>query len=140
MRIHLPRFVAVVLATLALAGCGLTRGKADAARGMDHFHELYNDSEFEKIYDTADPAFQHAMGRSEFLTFIGAVHRKLGTFISCENKGWKTFSGTGGTTVTLNYKSTFEKGTGDETFLFLVSGSHAALQDYHINSNTLVTE
>jgi hypothetical protein len=40
--------------------------------------------------------------------------------------------------VTLRFRTEFEKGTGDETFVYRVSGGKALLSGYHINSNDLL--
>ncbi len=133
--------LAVLLWMATLAGCGkITRAKDVAADAMDQFHERFNAGDFDKIYDTADADFQRASGRSEFLKFSAAVHRKLGDYKKCENTGWNVNSANSDTSVTLHYKTTFTKGTGDEEFIYKVSGSRATLRGYHINSTTLVTE
>ena len=54
-----------------------------------------------------------------------AVHRKLGDYKTCDSQGWTTSTFNSGTSVDLRYKTTFEKGVGDEDFVFRVSGTRA---------------
>ena len=132
--------VALLLAC-GFAGCGgVMRSKETAANAMDEFHDRFNAGQFDKIYDTADADFQGAMARADFLKFIEAVHRKLGNYKTCANQGWKSNTFNGDTSVDLRYKTTFEKGQGDEDFVFRVSGTRATLRGYHINSTKLVTD
>ena len=44
-----------------------------------------------------------------------------------------------GTSVTLKFKTQFERGTGAETFVYRVTGGKAPLASYHINSDDLIT-
>ena len=139
-RLLLP-VVAVLLMVGGLTGCGdFIHGKEVASDAMDEFHDRFNAGDFDKIYDTADPDFQKAMARADFLKFIGAVHRKLGNYKTCDSQGWKSNTFNGDTSVDLRYKTTFEKGAGEEDFLFRVSGTRATLRGYHINSTQLITD
>ena len=135
------RFLAVVLCTVVFAGCGkFTHDKEVAAGAMDEFHDRFNAGEFDKIYDTADADFHGATTRTDFLKLLDAIHRKLGDYKNCDSQGWTSNTFNGDSSVTLHYKTTFKKGTGDEEFIYRVSGTRATLRGYHINSNTLITE
>lgn len=140
-RSSLVQVVAASLVVGILACCGnILQNKEVAADAMDQFHERFNAGEFEKIYDTADGDFQVANTRSDFLKFIGTVHRKLGDYKNCDSQNWKSNAFNGDVSVDLTYKTTFEKGVGTEDFLFRVSGTRAALRAYRITSNTLAAE
>ena len=140
-----PRLLPVILAALllpyALAGCGGTfHGKETAASAMDEFHDRFNAGEYDKIYDTADADFQGKTTRAEFLKFMEAIHRKLGNYKACDSQGWNVNTFNADTSVSLRYKTTFEKGAADEDFQFRVAGTRATLRGYHINSTKLITD
>ena len=137
--------LALILAALLLpcvfAGCGgVIRSREIAADAMDQFHDRFNAGEFDKIYDTADADFQGAMARADFLKFMETVHRKLGNYKTCDSQSWQSNTFNSDTSVGLRYKTKFEKGAGDEDFVFRVSGTRATLRSYHINSTKLVTD
>lgn len=136
----LPRLL-LALATISLfAGCGFTKGKEAAARGVDTFHQQFNDSKFPEIYSTATPAFKASTKEPEFLKFMQAVRRKLGAVKAATPNGWNVNTFNGNTSVVLTYKTDFELGSGVETFTFMTSGETATLQGYNVNSQKLITD
>ena len=138
-RLRICRPAALLLAAVALAGCGnFVRDKETAATAMDKFRERYNAGEYDKIYDPAGPDFQSKNVRTDFLRLLDAVHHKLGNYKNCASQGWKTNSFGGDTSVELHYKTTFAEGTADEDFVYTVSGTRATLHSYRINSNALI--
>jgi len=66
------------------------------------------------------------------------VQRKLGKVTQTTTVGFnvRTFNFT--TTVDLTQNTTFEQGTGVETFEFEMAGGKAVLVGYHINSKDLI--
>ena len=142
MRLRRLALLSIVL-SLALSpiGCGgFVRDKEIAANAMDEFHDRFNAGDYGKIYDTADADFQKAMARADCLKFLEAVHRKLGNYKTCASEGWNTRTFNSDTSVDLRYKTTFEHGGGDESFVFRVSGTRATLRGYHINAPKLITD
>ncbi len=133
--------VALGLAVTAmLVGCGHPlRDKGTAADAMDRFHEHFNAGEYGKIYDTAGPEFQSKNVRGDFLTLLEAAHRQLGDYKTCADRGWSSHSFGGDTSVKLRYRTHFERGDADETFDYTVSGTHATLRVYRIESKALNT-
>ncbi len=138
---RLLSLLAAAWLALGLTSCGDTlRGKGIAADAMDQFHDRFNAGDYDKIYDTADADFQGATTRTDFLKLLDAVHRKLGNYKTCASQSWRTNTFNGDTSVGLLYKTTFEKGTGDEDFTYRVSGQRATLRGYHIHSDKLITD
>lgn len=123
-----------------MPGCGFTKSKEIASRGVEKFHQQYDESKFAEIYSGATPAFRSAAKEEDFMKFIQAVHRKLGAYKSGTAEGWQTNVFNGKTSVVLSFKSEFEKGPATERFTFVVSGESAALQGYTINSTSLITD
>jgi hypothetical protein len=127
-----------VLVLFALFGCGGAKGKADAERAVVEFHQRLDRGEFATIYADAHPDFRTASSEPDFVAFVGAVHRKLGNVKSTEQVSWKIGSFNLKTEVMLAYKTTFDSGSGMETFNFRIDGGHAILRGYNINSKELV--
>jgi hypothetical protein len=132
-----------LLLTLCIAlfapGCGgMFNGKKAAEQSVADFHKLYNDGNLTAIYSAGHSKLKGAATEKEFLEFVGAVQRKLGKVTQASNVGFnvRTFNLT--TTVVLNEKTTFEQGTGTETFTFQMEGDKAVLVGYNISSKDLI--
>ena len=126
------------LAVIA-SGCGgMFKGKQAAEQGVADFHKLCNEGQLAEIYAAAHSKLKSVTKEKEFLEFVGAVQRKLGKVIQTANAGFnvRTFNFT--TTVVLTQNTTFEHGTGTETFTFEMDGDKAVLVGYNINSKDLI--
>ena len=134
------RTLLAIATVTILSACGHTKDKEVGTKAVDTFHQQFNDSKFTEIYSAATPAFKTSAKEPDFMKFIQAVRRKLGTYKSGTQSNWSvnTFNGT--TSVVLSYNSDFEQGSGVETFTFILSGETATLQGYDINSQKLITD
>jgi len=124
---------------LIASGCGgVFKGKKAAEQAVADFHKLYNDGKLAEIYSAGHSKLKSATSEKEFLAFLGAVQRKLGKVTQTSSAGFnvRTFNFT--TTVVLNQSTTFERGSGTETFTFQTEGNKAVLVGYNINSNDLI--
>ena len=130
-------FLILCVAVIA-PGCGVFKGKKAAEQGIAEFHKLYNDGKLSEIYSAAHSKFKSATTEKQFLEFVGVVQRKLGKVTQTANAGFnvRTFNLT--TTVVLTQATTFEQGTGTETFTFLMESDKAILAGWNINSNDLI--
>ncbi len=113
-------------------------GKKAAEQSVAEFHKLYNDSKLTEIYSASHTKLKGATKEKQFVELEEAVLRKLGKVTTTANKGFnvRTFNLT--TTVALVQETTFEHGTGRETFTFEMEGEKAVLVGYKINSRELV--
>lgn len=137
---NLFRIFLGISAAFLIAGCGFAKSKEAAVKGVEAFHQEFNDSKFREVYAAATPAFKSASTEPDFLKFMEAVRRKLGAYKGGTQQGWRTNVFNGKTSVELSYKSDFEKGSAVETFTYSVSGGGATLQGYNVTSPKLVTE
>ncbi len=131
-------FLVLTIAVIATGCGGMFKGKEAAEQGVADFHKLYNDGKLAEIYSAGHPKLKSATTEKQFLEFMGAVQRKLGKVTQTVNAGFnvRTFNLT--TTVVLNQSTTFEQGTGTETFTFQMNGDKAVLVGYNINSKDLI--
>ena len=132
------RKVFAIATVTILTACGSTKGKEVATKSVDKFHQQFDNSKFTEIYSAVTPGFKTTTKEADFIKFIQAVRRKLGTVkVSTQNgSNVNTFNGT--TSVVLTYKTDFEKGYAVETFTFITSGDSATLQGYNVNSAALI--
>jgi hypothetical protein len=133
------RHAALAIATImTLTACGLTNGQEASKKSVDTFHQQFNDSKFAEMYSAATPALKTFTKEADFMKSLQSVRRQLGTVKNTTQNGWKvnTFDGVV-TSIVLTYKTDFEKGSGVETFTFIVSGDIATLQSYNVNSEAL---
>lgn len=130
-----------MLALLVFLGsCQAANAKPAAEAQIMPFHDRYNARQFAVIYDSTDATFQQTTSRDDFLKIGEGLHRKLGRVTGTTPAGYQVNVSTGGTQVTLTYRTTFEKGEGVETFHYRVRGKRASLAGYNINSPALLTD
>jgi hypothetical protein len=129
----------VVSLVMFACGCGgMIKGKKAAEQGVADFHTLYNDGKMAEIYSGGHSKFKSATTEKKFLEFIGAVQRKLGKVTQTTQVNFNVRSFNLTTTVVLKQNTTFEMGTGTETFTFQMDGEKAVLVGYNINSQDLI--
>lgn len=129
----------VFLVVLILTGCGgALKSRKAAEQSIAGFHKMYNDGKLVNIYAGSHSKLKSATKENDFLDFVGAVQRKLGKETQTVNAGFtvRTFNFT--TAVILTQRTSFERGTGTETFTFEIDGEKALLLGYNINSMDLI--
>ena len=127
-----------LLAALLIAGCASPESLATVRSEISHFRDLVAMHRFRQIYSEASDDLRNTATEEQIVTMLSAIDRKLGAVKDSQDNGWKVDFRTSGTVVTLSLKTTFERGTGIETFVYRVAGKEASLLGYHINSNDLL--
>jgi hypothetical protein len=124
---------------LLLTGCGqMLKSKPAAEQAVVEFHKLYNDGKLPEIYAASHNKLKSITKETDFLDFVGTVHKKLGKMTQTSTTGFNVKSMNLTTTVVLTQNTTFENGTCTETFTYLMDGEKAVLAGYHINSKDLI--
>lgn len=126
---------ALLCATLS---CSMSKDKGTAQQGVEKFHRQFNQEQYRDIFTEASEDLQKATSEDELTNFLSAVHRKLGNVKSSDQTGWHVNYTPSGTIVTLGYGSEFDEGKATEQFVWRVSGDHATLLSYNINSPVLI--
>ena len=130
----------VTLAGIALlTGCNAAEDTKAGNAAVINFHASLNAGKFDQIYSDTDAEFKSITTREDFTKVLTAIHAKMGNFQSGKTVGWNDNATTGGHYLTLNTEAKYERGTGQEQFVFKIGGGKAAIVGYHINSNTLIT-
>jgi hypothetical protein len=126
------------LSPVLLVGCSASANIDAAKAGVQQFHDLLNTSQFEAVYDQSDQAMKQTASADRLVKLLSAVHRKLGAAGDSALQNWNVNHTTSGQFVTLNYKTTFAGGAGDENFVYRMDGGRAKLAGYHIVSDALI--
>ena len=126
--------------SIGLTGCNPFKAKPAAEKGVQEFHDRLNRGHFSGIYQNAHAEFRKASPEKDFLPFLEAIHRKLGTVQSSKEANWGINSQNMTTTVTLVYETKFSGGDATETFNFRIEGNEAILLGYNISSMALITK
>ena len=130
-------------AGLLSACCGLTHCHASedtaaAEKAVTDFHAKLDLGGFHTIYAESDPLLKQNTPEPKLVTFLEAVHRKLGVVKKTTRTGWNFNTSTSGTDVTLTYHTTFAEGEGTERFSYRIHGGRPSLLGYRINSNEMM--
>jgi hypothetical protein len=140
MRRALLASLLAVSFVLVVAGCGGKQQIANAEAAVTQFHVQLNDGNFDQIYTDSDSAMKNASSREKFVTFLEAVHRKLGSVKSANRKTFFMNYGTSGKFLRLTYATQYDADNATEEFVFRVNGNDVTLVGYHINSEALITK
>jgi ABC-type glycerol-3-phosphate transport system substrate-binding protein len=132
------RWFALAVTVLVLAACSSSKDFDLAQAEVVHFRELMAAQEFEKIYSEGSDELKKTTTVQNMVRLLGAIDRKLGAVKKATGNGWNVNYNPSGTSVTLKFKTEFEKGKGDETFVYRLAGGKALLSGYHINSEDLI--
>jgi hypothetical protein len=138
-RARVCSLILALAALLLLAACSsgqdLTLAEAEVAR----FRGQMAAQQFAEIYAQASDGLKMSTTEERLTRLLSAVDSRLGAVKSADRTTWGVNFGTAGTTVTLKYNTQFERGTGEETFVYRIVGGKAVLAGYHINSEDLIT-
>ncbi|HTO54014.1 MAG TPA: hypothetical protein VMR50_11560 [Myxococcota bacterium] len=130
----------ILLVAAALAGaCSSGEQLASAEAQVPHFRQLMAARRFEEIYETGSEDLKKAGPEEGFVKFLGGVDGKLGAAKDSERTGWNVNFNVAATYVTLGFKTHFERGDGEEIFVYRVADKEARLVGYHVTSNAFVT-
>ena len=88
----------------------------------------------------AGTEFRQTATEEQFLRFMTALERKLGSWQSAREPVWNVTRGTTGHFVNLTYQSQFAKGAASEQFTWRIENGGPVLLGYYVNSALLVTE
>ena len=132
--------ISCVAVLCLLSACNPVKNKAIAESAVVNFHSQLDAEKFHEIYADSSDRFKKATTDEQWSKLLGAIHRKLGTVKSSNLQNWRAFSGTGGTTMEVVYKTQFEKSEATEDFNWLIVNGKPELLGYNINSIGLIAD
>jgi hypothetical protein len=110
----------------------------DASGRIETFHHRLDAGDFDAIWNDSGPDIQGTSTKDDFLRLLAAVHGKLGRVRQSKQIGWRSEMNTSGSFAEVAMHTTFERGSGEETFVFKSAGNVQKLAGYHINSTDMM--
>jgi len=120
-----------------LMGCGAPEDIGSASGAGKRFHDEFNQQNYTKIYQEADPKFREAVQQDALAKLLTKVHENLGNVTDATRTGFNVNYNVGGSTITITYSTKFQLGEGQEQFVWLKSGGGVRLLNYNIKSAAL---
>ena len=121
-----------VLGLLALA-CGAFEHIPACEQATQEFHRSMNAQRHNQIFRSADPDFRAAQSEPQYMRFMESTRNQYGGFLR-GNLTYKHVSvGTGGTVVSLQYASEFDKGAALEELRWRMADGVPKLLRYSIS-------
>lgn len=131
----MKRYVLSMIAALALAGCSMGQDIASGGAAVDAFHKQYDAAQFAAIDAGAGAEIKAAPGG--LAPILEQIHARLGNVKSTTRTGFNDAVNNGDHRLELHYSTKFEKGDGDEEFVFRLIDGKPVLIGYHIKSDAL---
>lgn len=131
--ITMKKIILGLVGALALSGCG-----ADVTAGeqaVTAFHQQLNAGQYDAITHATGPLLPAAT----LLPILTMVHTQLGNVTASDRTGVNTAINNGVHTVSLTYNTTFQHGTGTESFVLNVADGHATLNGYGVDTHATGT-
>jgi hypothetical protein len=120
-------------ALLMVGGCKGPGSVQDASAKVVVFHHRLDAGDYEAIWRDSGPDIRSA-DKASFVRFLTAIHDKLGKVRKSKQTGWRSEVNLNGSFASLTMQTTFERGSGEESFLYQGTGADQKLGGYHINS------
>ena len=127
--------ITALLLTGILLVTGCTKNMKQINEEVDKFHRHYNQGEYSTIYYASGKEYQKATSVSKHNDFFNLVNKALGRYQSKQQTKYNTHYQNGINTVTVIYQSKFERGEGEELFVFL-QDKRKNYRLIHYNVNT----
>lgn len=141
----LPRSIAILAVVMSLTGCGLTAERrglpSEVAAAVDSITTDIAAERYEKIYREADELFRKDATLEESTSALKTLREKLGpvknrmlhSAVEQQNSGGELK----GRAFILSYQTSFEKGSGMESFTLVERNHQWLLARYRVNSTEL---
>ena len=141
----LPRSTAILAVVMLLTGCGLTAERrglpSEVAAAVDSITTDIAAERYEKIYREADELFRKDATLEESTSALKTLREKLGpvknrmlhSAVEQQNSGGELK----GRAFILSYQTSFEKGSGMESFTLVERNHQWLLARYRVNSTEL---
>lgn len=128
------RTLAVGVAALALAACNPMEELGDADTEVAQFHNHFDASNFEAIWNGSNDLLKSSGTREDFDAMMGGLRQYWGEVKSTERESFGLNTNNGVTTVRVTHNTVFETGPAVETFNFVRKGEELQLMGYNIKT------
>ncbi len=141
MQLRIVPAVVILLAAVVATACDVKLGyftddRAVAISATQRLRELYNEGDYEGIYDLGSPTLQQQVSREQFVAAVTAGKEKSGRVRSSRLVGSSCFPNE----VRLVYHSEFDNGKFTESVLWATPKHDAHLIMYHLSPDHVPTD
>jgi len=130
---HKGLFTAGALA-LASTGCSAGGDRTLAEGAVAQFRQMRDAGRYAEIYQGSAQEIKSTVSEAQLVQTLGNTHIHYGNFRSANQTNWHWNSSNGNVLVTLAYDTQYERGRGDERFVYRIENGAARLAGYHINA------
>ena len=128
MKFHHQIAVFLVLGVLFAAACTVSRDQQLAEEVVDNYHKLYNEQNYEEIFNTAHEDARRTKSKEALGLRLAEAFEKYGKHLGSELVYTKIKNiNERERQIDLAYRSKFENGTRNETFLIVADDRKGAL-------------
>ena len=133
----MPNFVKSLLAgfCILLASCSGGEAVQDAKQDIALFHQRLDAGDIDAIWKSTSGDLNESTTLHEFGAFLSKVHGDLGNVVATKQTNWQRNFNDKGNFVTISMETRFERGSGQEEFIYRVFDDKLLLAGYHIKWN-----
>jgi hypothetical protein len=113
-------------------GCAGTAGVAAAKEEITRFHEQMNKGDITQLYQETDSEFKVGISLPSILKACAHIRQSLGEAKTSKITFASTEFGFGGQKVTLVCRTSFSKGSANESFVFRIRSGKAVVARYRV--------
>ena len=129
--------LATLAFTLTLAACNPVAAFNDSEAQVTRFHQALTRGDNEALYAMTGSEFRRTTNRAQFDDLLTVIDARLGAVQSSERTNFNVNTVNGNTITTIVMNSRFEKGEGQENFVFSGTGEDMRLEGWHVLSPQL---
>lgn len=127
--------IILLIGGLGICLFALFMNKSEKESAINHFHEQYNNGEFDSIWNEAQPKFRDSLTKDEYINHMHDVQNKFGKVVSSSQLSKREVNRFSWTRkIEIVQRTVFEKGESVETFRFEFINQKALLIHYSIKS------
>ena len=115
-----------------LSGCDASYGDRFVRHEVRDFHAAFNEQKYAGLYLTADEQMRRQGSEGNFTNFLASVYQQYGKVVSSKNNAWDTRVNKDRREILLIQDTQFERGSGTETFAYVLVDGKAVLLGYHL--------
>jgi hypothetical protein len=126
--------ILIIISAVIFTACSKSREQKLAEEVVENFHRLYNEQQYEEIYNAAHEDAKRTKSKEGLGFALAKTFEQYGKYVRSELVYTKISPVNANESSNLNekkvelaYKSKFENGERNETFLIVTNGEKAAL-------------
>ena len=134
MKTYQKPAILIFIFALIFSACAKNRDQQLAEPVVENYHRLYNEQNYEEIFNTSHEQARKTKSKEALGLALAQAFEKYGKYVSSEliytkvtPVNAKESDNPNEKKVEFAYKSKFEKGVRNETFLIVTDGQKAAL-------------